>query len=71
MKYMVLRLSFFLLISSLLTSPAFSEEISLVQDQGVYELPVRINGVLTLNFVLDSGASDVSIPSEVVLTLVR
>ena len=71
MKYMMLRLSFFLLISSLLTSPAFSEEISLVQDQGVYELPVRINGVLTLNFVLDSGASDVSIPSEVVLTLVR
>jgi hypothetical protein len=71
MKYLALSLSFFLLISSLITSPAFSEEISLAREKGVYELPVRINGVVTLNFVLDSGASDVSIPSEVVLTLVR
>src|SRR5262249_42223021 len=29
------------------------------------------NGVLTLNFVLDSGASEVFIPADVVLTLLR
>jgi hypothetical protein len=30
-----------------------------------------INDKLTLNFVLDSGAADVSIPTDVVMTLMR
>ena len=30
-----------------------------------------INGIIPLHFIVDSGASDVSIPSDVVLTLVR
>ena len=34
-------------------------------------MPVTINGQLTLKFVVDSGASDVSIPADVVMTLVR
>ena len=34
-------------------------------------MPVLINNVLTLNFVIDSGAADVSIPADVVLTLIR
>lgn len=38
---------------------------------GVYAVPVLINGALTLDFVVDSGASDVSIPADVVLTLIR
>lgn len=48
-----------------------AEEISLVKVGGVYEIPIEINGVLTLNFILDSGASEVNIPADVVLTLVR
>jgi hypothetical protein len=36
-----------------------------------FVVPVTINGQLTLNFILDTGASDVSIPGDVVLTLVR
>jgi len=48
-----------------------AEEIPLVKAGGVYELPVEINGVLTLNFILDSGAADVNIPADVVITLVR
>ncbi|MGO9950730.1 MAG: retroviral-like aspartic protease family protein [Dissulfurispiraceae bacterium] len=38
---------------------------------GVYELPVKINGVLTLKFILDSGASEVNIPADVALKLLR
>jgi predicted aspartyl protease len=41
------------------------------QGGGTYVVPVLINKAITLNFVIDSGASDVSIPADVVLTLVR
>jgi hypothetical protein len=53
------------------TRTAVAEEIPLARVSGVYEIPVEINGVLTLNFVLDSGASEVHMPADVVLTLVR
>jgi clan AA aspartic protease (TIGR02281 family) len=43
----------------------------MVSDGGTYRVPVTINGQLTLNFVVDSGAADVSIPADVVLTLFR
>jgi len=46
-------------------------EIPLEKLGGVYELPVRINGVLTLRFILDTGASEVNIPADVALTLLR
>ena len=38
---------------------------------GTYVVPVRINNAITLDFVVDSGASDVSIPEDVVTTLIR
>jgi predicted aspartyl protease len=38
---------------------------------GVFTVPVSINDKLTLNFMLDSGAADVSIPADVVSTLWR
>jgi hypothetical protein len=34
-------------------------------------VPLTINGKITLDFILDSGASDVSIPADVVSTLIR
>ncbi len=34
-------------------------------------VPVIINGRITLDFIVDSGAADVSIPADVFLTLVR
>ena len=37
----------------------------------MFTVPVSINGVLKLDFILDSGAADVSIPADVVLTLIR
>jgi predicted aspartyl protease len=38
---------------------------------GTFEVPVEINGAITLNFVIDSGAADVTIPADVVSTLIR
>jgi clan AA aspartic protease (TIGR02281 family) len=38
---------------------------------GVYQVPIRINDTITLDAIVDSGATDVGIPSDVVLTLVR
>jgi clan AA aspartic protease (TIGR02281 family) len=46
-------------------------EINLENHNGTYTLPVRINGTITIDFVLDSGASDVLIPADVFSTLVR
>src|SRR5262245_861928 len=48
-----------------------SEEIPLLTVGGVYALPVEINEMLTLRFVLDSGATDVQIPADAALTLYR
>ena len=45
--------------------------IPLVKVGGAFTVPVIINGIIPLNFVVDSGASDVSIPADVVLTLMR
>src|SRR5262249_34892094 len=41
-----------------------SEEIPLLKVGCVYALPVEINAVRTLRFVLDSGAPDVQMPSD-------
>jgi uncharacterized protein len=38
---------------------------------GTYVVPVLINDAITLDFIVDSGASDVSIPADVVMTLMR
>ncbi len=43
----------------------------MVSDGGTFKVPVTINGQLTLNFTVDSGASDVSIPADVFMTLAR
>ena len=45
--------------------------IPLQRQGGTFIVPVLINKAITLNFVVDSGATDVSIPADVVLTLVR
>src|SRR5262249_50893948 len=56
---------------ALFSRPATAEEIQLTKRGGTYSVPVRINDALTLDFVLDTGAADVSIPADVVMTLVR
>jgi clan AA aspartic protease (TIGR02281 family) len=45
--------------------------IQLKNESGIFVVPVEINGAITLDFVVDSGASDVSLPADVVSTLIR
>ena len=45
--------------------------IPMKSESGTYVIPVLINNTITLDFVVDSGASDVSIPADVVTTLMR
>jgi clan AA aspartic protease (TIGR02281 family) len=46
-------------------------EVRLERQAGVLTVPVTINGRMLLDFIIDSGASDVSIPADVVSTLWR
>jgi clan AA aspartic protease (TIGR02281 family) len=46
-------------------------EVSLKRRAGTFVVPVTINGSLRLDFMIDSGASDVSIPADVAMTLFR
>jgi len=46
-------------------------EVQLVSRNGVLRVPASINGAITLEFIVDSGASDVVVPADVVLTLMR
>ena len=48
-----------------------AEGIPLLAQGGTFVVPVLINGQITLNFTIDSGAADVSIPADVVSTLTR
>ena len=45
--------------------------VPLRKHNGVLVVPVLINNSITLDFVLDTGAADVSIPADVVSTLIR
>jgi clan AA aspartic protease (TIGR02281 family) len=53
------------------TNAAAVDTIKLEQGNGTFLVPVQVNGRLTLNFVLDSGAADVAIPADVVQILTR
>ena len=48
-----------------------SISVQMKKDGGTYVVPVLINNAITLDFVLDSGAADVSVPADVFRTLVR
>jgi clan AA aspartic protease (TIGR02281 family) len=45
--------------------------VVLKRDGGIFVVPVEINGAITLDFGVDSGAADVSVPADVFSTLTR
>ncbi len=45
--------------------------VNLKMSGGVFSVPVELNGVLKIDFIFDSGASEVSISPDVAMTLVR
>jgi hypothetical protein len=52
-------------------SAAHPESIPLIREHGLLQVPAVINGKISLNFTIDSGATDVSIPRDVFSTLTR
>lgn len=60
-----------LLAAFLFAVQAMAVEIPLHRHGGVYTLQVGINDVYTAPFILDSGASEVTIPADVALSLLR
>jgi clan AA aspartic protease (TIGR02281 family) len=52
-------------------TPSSRTRVPLRRDRGISFVPVEINGTLKLDFALDSGASDVSVPADVFSTLKR
>lgn len=50
---------------------AMAEEIPLRNVDGFYKAPVKLNGVVTLDFALDTGAADVSMSDDVVNALLK
>jgi clan AA aspartic protease (TIGR02281 family) len=52
-------------------NPSSQSGVALKTDGGIFVLPVEINGVVTLDFAIDSGASDVTVPADVFSTLKR
>jgi clan AA aspartic protease (TIGR02281 family) len=51
--------------------PAGTEEVALKEEAGALLVPVVINDSVKLDFMLDSGASVVTIPADVAMTLIR
>ena len=60
-----------LLAMLLFSGAAHSESIPLIHAHGTLQVPVVINGKVSLNFTIDSGATDVSIPASVFSNLIR
>ena len=47
------------------------EEVRIERRGDTYYVPVRVNDTITLPFLLDTGASDLVMPADVALTLMR
>jgi TPR repeat protein len=52
-------------------SSSATTSVPMQSEGGAYVVSVIINDAITLNFIVDSGAADVSIPADVVMTLMR
>jgi clan AA aspartic protease (TIGR02281 family) len=50
---------------------AETENVQIEKIGNTYRVPVRLNHTITLPFVLDTGATDLVIPADVALTLIR
>lgn len=53
------------------STPSASISVPLQTQGGTYVVPILINNAITLDFTVDSGATDVSVPADVVMTLIR
>src|SRR5580692_7296358 len=70
MRYKPTTLAAFLVVGSLLPTPAWAAEIQLGESGGIYTVPVQINRSVTLQFLVDPGSAVVVIPRSVLNSLV-
>lgn len=66
-----LKIAFLFLIFISFVRPAMSEEITLKSIGGIHKIPVTLNGLLTLDFIVDTGASDVILSDDITDKLIR
>jgi clan AA aspartic protease (TIGR02281 family) len=59
------------LLQSARLGSATAETIPLQRDRGAFHVVGKVNGAVSVNFVLDTGASDILIPQEVADALTR
>jgi len=60
-----------ILVFLLLFSVIYAENIKLSYRDGVYHIPITLNGSVRLEFVVDTGAAELFLPSDVFITLLR
>ena len=66
-----MRIAALVLAAAVIGGRAFGETVPLRKQGGTFVVPVLINDRITLDFTVDSGAADVSIPGDVFSTLIR
>lgn len=52
-------------------APSGQSEIGVKKRGGTFSVPVEVNNVMTLDFTIDSGAADVSVPNRVIAQLMK
>jgi clan AA aspartic protease (TIGR02281 family) len=53
------------------TNASGDVDVAMTRKSGNLWVPAKINNVVTIDFVIDSGASDITLPRDVYLTLIR
>ncbi len=53
------------------TAPSGQSEIGVKKRGGTFSVPVEVNNIMTLDFTIDSGAADVSVPNKIVAQLMK
>ncbi|UOA06987.1 retropepsin-like aspartic protease [Methylobacter sp. S3L5C] len=62
---------FFCLLILAFSFSSFSDEIALTEHNGVYIMPITLNDSVTVNGILDTGASEMFIPFNVIAMLIQ
>lgn len=68
MSSAVIALSGIILLSC---SAAGAKEVQLTDRGGIYTLPLKINGAITLEFMVDTGTPEVVVPDDIASTLIQ
>ena len=69
-KTTILKLCFGLFLS-MFNFKSFSDEIALIDSNGVYMIPITLNDSIVVAGILDTGASEMFIPFNVIASLIE